>query len=191
MSSDLRDAWKSSLPASSLSRSVGGSTTKFPSLPTSRQLGALLALRSQPKVPACLSGSSGGTSSKEGLLSASWLLSSCSLRSWWLGSGRVILQLSLGVVGFAIDGIVDARGKRSSSSSVVAWSGVSSSSLPSSSTCLKRRAVMGVTVASKSLSLSLSWYFGDVNSCLWLVKLAHALDAVIEHNLYFVFEGGR
>ena len=48
----------------------------------------------------------------------------------------------------------------------------------------------GVTVASKSLSLSPSWYFGDVNSCLWLVKLAHALDAVIEHNLYFVFEGG-
>ena len=32
------------------------------------------------------SGSSFEISSKEGLLSASWLLSSCSLRSWWLGS---------------------------------------------------------------------------------------------------------
>ena len=31
-----------------------------------------------------------------------------------------------------------------------------------------------VTVASKSLSLSLSGYFGDVNCCLWLVNVAHA-----------------
>ena len=32
----------------------------------------------------------------------------------------------------------------------------------------------GVTVASRSLSLSLSGYRGDVNSCLQLVKDAHA-----------------
>ena len=32
----------------------------------------------------------------------------------------------------------------------------------------------GVTVASKSLSLSLSGYFGDVSSCLWLVNVGHA-----------------
>ena len=29
-------------------------------------------------------------------------------------------------------------------------------------------------MASKSLSLSLNWYFGDINSCLWLVNVAHA-----------------
>ena len=29
-------------------------------------------------------------------------------------------------------------------------------------------------MASKSLSLSLSGYFGDVNSCLWLVNVVHA-----------------
>ena len=32
----------------------------------------------------------------------------------------------------------------------------------------------GVTVASKSFKLSLSGYIGDVNSCLWLVNVAHA-----------------
>ena len=32
---------------------------------------------------------------------------------------------------------------------------------------------MGVTVASKSFSLSLSGYCGDVNSCLWLANVAH------------------
>ena len=32
----------------------------------------------------------------------------------------------------------------------------------------------GVTVASQSFSLSLSCYFGDVSSCMWLVKAAHA-----------------
>ena len=41
------------------------------------------------------SGSSSGLwfeiSSKEGLLSASWLLSACSLRSWWLCSSRAVL----------------------------------------------------------------------------------------------------
>ena len=30
-------------------------------------------------------------------------------------------------------------------------------------------------MALKSLSLSLSGYFGDVNSCLWLVNVAHAM----------------
>ena len=32
----------------------------------------------------------------------------------------------------------------------------------------------GVTVVSKSLSLSFSGYFGDVNSCLWLVNVTHS-----------------
>ena len=41
---------------------------------------------------------------------------------------------------------------------------------------------------SKSLSLSLGGYFGDVNSCLWLVTVAtRALD--VELNLSYVFEG--
>ena len=54
-------------------------------------------------------------------------------------------------------------------------SGVSSSSsLPSSLTEAYRNVV---TAASKSLSLSLSGYSGDVNSCLWLVNVvATALD---------------
>ena len=48
---------------------------------------------------------------------------------------------------------------------------------------------MGVTVTSKSLSLSLSGYLGDVNSCLWLVNVAHAhLMRCSKLDLYGVFD---
>ena len=47
----------------------------------------------------------------------------------------------------------------------------------------------GATVASKSLSLSLGGYFGDANSCLWLVNVAHALlTRCSKLDLYGVFE---
>ena len=46
----------------------------------------------------------------------------------------------------------------------------------------------GVTVASKSMSLSLNGHVGDVNSCLWLVN-ARASDAVFDLDLDCVFEG--
>ena len=43
------------------------------------------------------------------VLSASWLLSPCSLGSW-VGFSRVVLRLTVRVVGFAVGDSFDARG---------------------------------------------------------------------------------
>ena len=76
----------------------------------------------------------------------------------------------------------------SSSSSVAAASEVSSSSsLPVIVHVPEAQRSDGVTVASKSLSLSLSGYVVDGNSCLWLN--ARAFDAVCEPDLDCAFEG--
>ena len=111
-----------------------------------------------------------GTSSQEVLLSASWLLSSCSLRSRGVGLSRVVLWLAAGVVGLVVDDCVDVRGvcgcgtcfliflfvcmiiliiRRS-----VIWSFSLFSSIIVHVPEVWRRD--GVTVASKSLSLPLS-----------------------------------
>ena len=90
---------------------------------------------------------------------------------------HVVDRFVVGVVVFHAGGVVGAccmrscvnliccsfLSVRSSSSSIVALSGASSSILPSSSTFLMRRGD-GVTLASKSLSVSVSGYFGDFNS---------------------------
>ena len=50
--------------------------------------------------------------------------------------------------------------------------------------------ILVILVASKSLSLSRSGYFGDVNSCLWVVNVAHAHSMrMVELDLDCVCEG--
>ena len=134
-------------------------------------------------VPARLLGCLLRFSSKQGLLSVSWLLPLCSLRSWW--SCRPLF--AVGVMGLDVGGDVDARGMRSCVTFTcfsiylfdhhhlrpcVVWSFFFISSVIVHVSDAQRSD--GVTVASKSLSLSLRGYFGDVNSCLRLVNRAHA-----------------
>ena len=102
-----------------------------------------------------------------------------------VGFSRVVLRLAVGVVGFAVGGIVDAACATAGHllvflvcviiliiRSCAVWSLFFISSVivlvP------EAQGSDGVTVAPKSLSLSLSGYVCDVNSCLWRVNLAHA-----------------
>ena len=100
---------------------------------------------------------------------------------------RAVLQLAVG--GFDVGGIVDARGVRSCVTFTRFSFRLYHNPHHPSLLCLELFFHLffviivhvpdawrsdGVTVASKSLNLALIGCFGDVNSCLWLVNVAHA-----------------
>ena len=129
-----------------------------------------------------------------------FLLGLWGLLGWF---GRVFVWYTVWVVWFIVGDMVDFRGMCSCGTFVflfvcmlilnirhcVAWS--FSSSPQSSSTFLTRGGEDGLTFASKSLSLSLSGYLGDVNSCLAREGWPHAFDAAFELDLDCAFEGDK
>ena len=98
-----------------------------------------------------------------------------------------VVRLAVGVVGFDVGGIVDALGVRGcvtfSSCSLCLYDHLHHPSLRCLELLLLFSVIVhvpdtkrsdGVSVASKSLALSPSGYFDDVNSSLGLVNVAHA-----------------